>query len=252
MNTEVAVNKESNLSVNVMDIGAFGIENIISSDLRIPKILLMQNMSDLVSEGKAAPGDLVNSFEQIKIGDAKSPLQIIPFHFTNTWTVKKEVNGKMEFARIEDRFSNDARREYEQVVDGVKYTNHRTLNLFCLIKNGNLQVPFMISFMNSSFKGAAQPFLNKVQLLIAEKRAPAHIIFNLGVNREENEKGKWFSFSLEAAKDASGKDVYNSNEEVLAAYQQYKSLSASLKAGAKIDVSDLAEGTSVETEKEMF
>jgi hypothetical protein len=249
METGITVKTETGISTNVMDL-SFGVENLISSDIQIPKILLMQSTSEIVNEGKASPGDLANSFEKVKIGDAKRPLAIIPFHFTNTWTIKREQDGKMVFDHIEDRIQSDSDRDFEQVINGVKYTTHKTLNVFCLIKGGNLQVPFMVSFNNRSFKGAAKPYLNKAKLLVAEGRAPAHIVWNLGVAKEENVKGKWFSFSLEAAKDENGKDIVNTNDEVLAAYNQYKSLSASLKAGAKIDLSDL--GTESTTEKEMF
>lgn len=241
MSKQVAVKETNAVSSAVMDLGSFGTENIISSDLRIPKILLMQQMSDFVAEQKAAAGDIVDSFEGKKLGDLKNPVQIIPFYVTNTWTVKKEENGKVVFARVEDRGGNDTVRDYEQVIDGVKHTNHRTLNIFCLLKGGNLSVPYMISLQNASFKKAAQPFLNKTALLRTEGKAPAHIVFSLGVSKEENEKGKWFSNTIESVKDASGKDVPNTEEEILAAFTQYKALSGSLAAGAKIDMSDAAD-----------
>lgn len=238
--TQLATTGNKAVSTEVMNLGSFGTENVISSDLRVPKILLMQAMSDFVQDGKAAIGDIVDSFEGKKLGDLKSPIQIIPFFMTNTWTIKKEVNGKMEFEKIEDRGGNDVRREYEVIgQDGIKRTNHRTMNIFCLIKNGNMSVPYMISFMNSSFGNAAQPYLNKVQLLKAEGKSPAHIVFNLGVAKEENEKGKWVSFTLEAAKDGNGKDVPNTDEEVIAAYTQYKTISGAFAAGAKVDMSDV-------------
>jgi hypothetical protein len=240
MGKQVAVNESKAVNVNVMDFGSFGVENVITSDLRIPKILLMQSMSDFVAEKKAYAGDIVESFEGRKLGDEKAPVQIIPFYMTNTWTVKKEVNGKMEFEKVEDRGGNDIQREYEFVgSDGVKRTNHRTLNIFCLIKGGNLQVPYMISLQNKSFGKAAQPYLNKTQLLKTEGKAPAHIVFNLGVGKEENEKGKWFSNFIEAAKDSNGKDVANTPEEVQAAYNQYIALTGALKSGQKIDMSDI-------------
>lgn len=223
-----------------MDFGSFGVENIITSDLRIPKLLLMQAMSDFVTDGKARLGDIVDSFEARKVGDEKTPVQIIPFYVTNSWTIKKEQNGKMVFDKIEDRGGNDVRREYEIIgQDGVKRTQHRTLNVFALMKNGNLSVPYMISFLNASFTNAAQPFLNKVQLLKAEGKAPAHVVFNLGVTKEENDKGKWFAFTLEAAKNGDS-DLATTQEELEAAYKHYTGLTTSLKSGAKIDMTDVA------------
>lgn len=238
MNKEVAT--KGTTAVGAPINFSFGADNLISQDIRLPKILLMQAMSDYCLSGKARPGELVESFEGSKLGDRKTPVQIIPFYFTNTWTVKKLVNGKYDFHAIEDRGGSDIRREYKEVKDGVEYSNHRTLNIFALIKNGNTAVPYMISFMNSSFKSAAQPFLNKTQLIKAEGKAPAHYTWNLGVDDDGNDKGKWVVFTLETAKDDNGKDIPNTNEEVQAAYMAYKSITDSLSSGAKIDMSDVA------------
>lgn len=239
MNTEI-VTKQTTAVGAPIDF-SFGTEELISTDLKLPKILLMQAMSEFVKERKAMSGDIVESFEGRKLGSIDQKLEIIPFYFTNTWTIKREVDGKMVFDSVVPRGGNDIRREYETIKDGVKYTNHRTLNIFALIKGGNLTVPYMISLKNSDFKYAAQPFLNKTQLLRAEKKAPAHIVWELGVTDEPNNaKGSWFAFTLEAKKDKAGKDIYNSAEEVQSAYQAYKSLAQSLDSGAQIDMSDVA------------
>jgi hypothetical protein len=243
---EVAKAANTEVSAEVLNLGSFGTENVINSDLRLPKILLAQSMSESVKERKCFAGDIVESFEFAKLGDDKSPVKIIPFYMTNTWTIKKEVNGKMEFEKVEDRGGNDIKREYEVIgSDGIKRTNHRTMNIFCLIKGGDLKVPYMISLQNASFKHAAQPYLNKQALLKTTNKSPAHIVFELGVVEEKNDKGTWNAFKLEASKNADGKDIANTNEEILAAFAQYKALTGSLAAGAKIDMSDAAD-TSVE------
>lgn len=240
MNQELANYKKNELG----PVGnfSFGTENIITQDIRLPKILLMQQMSEFCSDDRiqARPGELRESFEGQKLGDKANPLKIIPFYFTNTWTVKKEENGKMVFARTEVRTGADIQREYETFENGVKHTNHRTLNIFALIKGGNLSVPYMISLMNKSFTEAAQPFLNKAQLLKAEGKAPAFITWALASDITENDKGKFYYFTLEAVKE-NGKDVYNTQEELQYAQKAYQSMTNQLSQGAKIDMSDLEE-----------
>lgn len=221
---------------------SFGIDNMIVQDLRLPKILLMQSTSNFVKDNKAKSGDIVDSFEINKLGTREAPLEIIPFYFTNTWTVKKKnAKGKFDFFKIEDRGGSDIQREYYETKDGEEYSNHRTLNIFCLIKNGNLTVPYLISLYNSSFKFGAQPFINKTQILKAEGKAPAHITWLLSHKDVTNDDGdKWLAFTIEAAKTKDGRDIPNTNEEVTYAYQAYKSLTDSLNSGAKIDMSDVA------------
>jgi hypothetical protein len=218
---------------------SFGAENILTQDIRLPKILLMQQMSDFVGEKKAQAGDLVESFEVRKLGDDKSPVQVIPFYFTNTWTVKQKEGNKFVFLRSEPREGTDIQREFEQETSEGTIRNYRTLNVFCLLKGGNSTVPFLISFTSTSFSSAAQPFLNKAQLLRAEGKAPAHILYNIGSKYvdDKDSGNKYYVFTCEAAKDKDGKDILNTNEEVTAAYQAYQSMTNQLKQGAKIDMS---------------
>jgi hypothetical protein len=251
---DVVVKEETALMIPEMDMG-FGMDNLINSDIRVPKILLVQQMSKMATDDKiqARPGELRESFEGTKLGDVKNPVKIVPFYFTNTWTVKKEKNGKMEFYDIQDRVGSDIQRDYEGLdADSVKTTNHKTLNLFALVVGQSSSIPYMISFMNSSFKFAAQPFLNKANLLAApyrlqDKKSPAHIVWNLGSIVIENDKGKFFAFTIEAAKDEKGQDIPTSNELLSSAYHQYKLITSHLKDGGKIDMSDLSDDESITT-----
>jgi len=254
MNQEVAktaskaVNKAVNTSVMEM---SFGADNLISQDIRLPKILLMQSTSTFVKDKKAVSGDIVESFEVRKLGNRENPVQIIPFYFTNTWTVKKkDAKGKFQFYKIDERGGSDIKREYlgleidELTGEKNEVSNHKTLNIFCLIKGGNLSIPYMISMYNSSFKYGAQPFINKTQILKAEGKAPAHLTWLLSHTDVSNEDGdRWLAFSLEAMKDKDAKDVANTQEEVQFAFAAYKSLTASLSSGAKVDMTDVESET---------
>lgn len=235
-----AANKEIALSEG------FGMENLLTEDLRLPKILLMQQMSKFCTDDgiKARAGELRESFEGRLLGDGKTPVQIIPFYTTNTWTVKKEVNGKFEFDKIEARAAGDSKREFEERgKDGITRRNYRTLNIFCLIRNGNLSVPYMVSLQSFSFKLAAQRFLNKGQLLKAEGKAYANRVFNLTSQPVENDKGKFFAYAIETALE-KGKEIETTTEELNAAYKQYKGIATAISAGASINMSDIdvAEG----------
>lgn len=219
----------------------FGMENILSEDLRLPKILLTQQMSKFVTDDnvKARAGELRESFEGRLLGDSKTPVQIIPFYTTNTWTVKKEINGKFEFDKVEPRTATDSQREFEEKgKDGITRRNYRTLNIFCIIRGGNLSIPYMVSMQSFSFKLAAQKFLNKGNILKAEGKAYANRVFNLSSQVVENDKGKFFAYSIETA-TKDGKEVESTNEELTAAYKQYKGISTALSKGASINMDDL-------------
>jgi len=245
-NQAVAQKASTAVSADVMQFGAFGTENVITQDLRFPKLLLMQALSEWVNDPlvNARGGEIRESYEKTLLGGANKPVQVIPFFNLNVWKIKKKINGKFETVGYEDRTNTEARMDREfKHPDGADGLREKTLNLFCLIKGGNMQVPYLVGFTNYSFKHAAQSYLNKLQLLKAEKKSPAHVVWNLGVTTEKNDKGTFFVFTLDTAKTEDGKDIPNSYEEVKAAYEQYSTLSKSIQEGAKVDISDTNEDT---------
>src|SRR4051794_30344857 len=64
-----------------------GMEGIDASDILIPKLLLMQGLSELVAEGKFQMGDIVNSVTQAKLGDKTKSIEFIPIATFKTWVV---------------------------------------------------------------------------------------------------------------------------------------------------------------------
>jgi hypothetical protein len=254
MSKQVAKTESKAVSTSdAMAFGAFGTENVINQDLTFPKILLMQGLSQWVSQGLAAPGEIVESFEKRKLGNAKKPVQIIPFFNLNVWKLKKEVNGKFVTVGYEDRVGAEARMDREFThSSGEKGLREKTFNLFCLLKDGNLKVPYMVGFTNYSFKHAAQSYLNKLQLLKAEGKSPAYVLWNLGVTQEKNAKGEFPVFTLDTVKDEKGHDIENSYDEVKAAFEAHKSLSGAISEGAKVDMSGDDEAPQAEAKQNNF
>jgi hypothetical protein len=251
MNTEVT--KVQNTAVANIPAGQWGFENVLAEDIRIPKLLLVQQMSDMATNEKinARPGEIRESFEGRLMATKEKPLQIIPFYTTNTWTVSRKVNGKWEFDHIDERTSDNSTREYEETLDGELYKNEKTLNIFALIKGENLTIPYMISMKGFSMKLAGNKFLSMGAVIRAEGEAYAHRVFNLSSQAVENDKGKFFAYSIEASTDSKGNKQKTSVEELTAAYKAYLTVSGALKSGAKINTGNLSDdaGSTVSTEE---
>jgi hypothetical protein len=213
---------------------SFGMENMIASDIKLPKIMLMQAMSEMLKNDAigARAGEIREGVEGRLFAKKGQAVQIIPFYFSNHWLVQKEVNGKMEFYKIEDRLGTEPNRDYEEVIEGVRYTNDKLLNIFCMVRGEDGAIPYQLGLRRSSFTNAGKSFIQKISLLRAQKKAPANIVWNLSTKEVENDKGTWFAFTLEAAKDEAGKDISTTVEELAQAYEHYKNITAHLKTGA--------------------
>ena len=77
----VATKSETAVSNVAHDLSAWGETEVTSKDIVIPKILCMQGLSDLVSDGKAKMGDFVDSLEGNILGDIDNPVAFVPFHY---------------------------------------------------------------------------------------------------------------------------------------------------------------------------
>ncbi len=61
-------------------------QEIVASDVIIPRLLLMQGISPLVMTRKAQIGELRRSTTGEKLGDPENSVDLVPLRMTNTWT----------------------------------------------------------------------------------------------------------------------------------------------------------------------
>lgn len=248
MNTTSELAQKQNTTLSTEVNTDWGFDNLSYEDVRLPKLLLMQQMSAFVTDDKvnARAGEIRESYEGRLMGSKDKPVSIVPFYFNKTWTVNKLVDGKYEFDKIEPRNENE-QREFGEVLgaDGVTRKYYKTVNVFCFVK-GNPEIPYMISLKSASFTLGAKSFLNKLTLLRAQKKNPASIYFELGGKQIENDKGKFYAFTLNAAKGESGLDIATTPEELAAAKKLYDTYKTHVDS-FRIDMSDAQESESGDT-----
>ena len=92
------VKAKSNEVGEVMDYAFMGAsDNVDNEDILIPKILLMQQMSDLVQDDKAKSGQYCDSVEGNLLADKGANLDMIVFDSIKLWQHFKMVGGKPEY-----------------------------------------------------------------------------------------------------------------------------------------------------------
>lgn len=212
---------------------AWGAENISAQDIVIPKILLMQGMSKLVSDGRAAVGDLVDSITVEKLGNRKEPLSFIPFLTFKTWIESKKKGEKYEFVRQVpmDATNEDLPVEFTEGESIMR--RDRSLNVYVLlprdIARGEGVMPYVISFRRTSYQGG-KTLATMIQKLAEFNKPAASKTFELIVADKENDKGKFVVLTV-------GEKGVTPRESMNLAYKWYKKV----RAGVKVDESDLVE-----------
>lgn len=262
MNTEIA-KKETNLPAEVNNQPT----TVLKSDIVIPKLLLMQGLSDLVNERKAQQGDFVKSSTAEKYGDDKLPVEFIPLTFQNLWLVAEDTKGdgkKYEFRRYEPRTAQNEEFPWDYIENGTKWKRTKIMSLFALLpkdidaqakmmkefeETGELPdvdkvlLPVVIQFKNTSFKAGKE-----VATLFAKaesisrtlgKPVPAFgTTMRLSCVSDKNDKGNFFVMKVESA----GKTKAEYRDSAANWYSQLLSLGAAIK----VDESDVVQTTEEE------
>ncbi len=131
-------------------ITASGIE---TSDLTIPALLLMQNTSEYVGDGKAVLGDIVNSQSLEVIGGLKADVEVVPLKMYKTWRIYNMAGSNPKFMRAEEFTAKNAGLEWQFTDNGVPCKRVLNMNFYVLIKkelDAGEGFPALIAFKSTS------------------------------------------------------------------------------------------------------
>lgn len=197
----------------------------LGSDAVIPKILLMQGLSELVANRKAQQGDMVRSTTAEKLGDDKTPVEVIPLTIQNLWMNQEKIGNKYEFRGYEPRTVNNEADPWEYTKNGTEWKRTKVLNLFALLpadidaqaaeidrfhETGEIPdadkalLPVVIPFRNTSFAAGrtVSTLFLKADSLSRQvgKDVPVYgKTLLLKCYQDKNDKGTYFVFEVDAA-----------------------------------------------------
>ena len=178
---------------------AFGNQEVSSSDIIIPKLMVMQGLSKLVIDGVAKFGDFVDSTTEQVIGNMKEPYEVVPFHMEKLWYISKKVGDDYEFMKVEAVTLANENLPYEDMLNGEYIKRQMVRNFYCL-QPDDMSLPLVVSFKGMSTKAgkqlATQMFLkNKSE----GKQPPAFHILVSG-EKTQNDKGTFVTLKVAKGK----------------------------------------------------
>lgn len=174
------------------------------SDILIPKLLLMQGPSQLVAEGKAAQGDMLNSVTGVKLGDKTKGITFVPLTHYKTMTVMRNKDGMFVFDHIEPWTTAHVLKQWEETVNGVVYRNYPTLNFYVMTETDltatGTAMPLLVSFKSTSIK-AGKKLVNHFAMAADIGRAACSGMLTLTCSVQKGEKGPYHAFDVKYEKD---------------------------------------------------
>lgn len=249
MNKQVAVKAKNELSTEMASMMAdMDYNQVEARDLKIPKLLLMQQMSKFVAEDDMCKaGDLVNSvtgdvYGSIREKDYKG-VKVIPIQMFKHWVIHEvHPDGKMEYVETTPVTPQNTDWEWNEVVEGKKLKRTKCLNFFVLLEKdlGNpLALPHVVTFRSTGYKNGLLLANHFAQCMKAKEanifRIPMDRVFEIGGGIEKNEKGTFYKLDV--------KEVSHSSDAAInQAYNWYKTIKGSTsKYESAVDHSDIGE-----------
>ena len=213
-------------------------QEILSSDIVIPKLLLMQGQSEFVQENKAQLGRIVRSTTVQVLVEPGASLDFIPLKVTTGWAEKEKVGQKFEFRRSFPRtnsndhlpwqfWRNAQSQDFDKpgMMGATEWCRVKSIDVYALLpqdvdaftaemakaqESGEIPdlsktvLPVVISFRSTSFNAgkAVTTFFAQVaeMALSVEGLRASQYVLPLSAKPEKNDKGAYFIFEVGQAK----------------------------------------------------
>lgn len=207
-----------------------------AQDIIIPKILVMQAVSQFVHDDKAKSGELRGSLEANLLAGRGEALDFIAFSKFKTRITFANVKGKQEYVGQVPWGAEHEGAERTEIVDGQELMHYETLNYYVLLVDDiaqDLAFPYLISFRSTGYKAGKVLETYRTKLQMAGKPLPFKV-FSIGAEQVENDKGTFYAPTISMGR--------NSTDLELSHVKKWFDLVKT--AEVKVDDSDLkSEGT---------
>ncbi len=235
-NKEVARRETDSVAILPADLaGDWGTESVDSTDIVIPKLLLMHPTSELVQGASAQGGDLVRSTDNVKLGDKNKPVKLIPFMMFKTWVENKFKDGQYRWDHERPYTAENSNDAWEYELNGDKWKRQKALNFYALLlqdiaSSDGFPLPIKLQFKSASLK-AGRVLANHFGVCKMMKKPPVIKIFNIGSELVKGDKNTYQVFTVAVGENST-------IEQMQACKSWYTTISESIGKVKDHNVSD--------------
>ena len=203
MSKEIAAAASTDMTQ--FDDSDWGVE-VSARNIVIPKIMLMQGLSEAVIEGGAKLGDLYNSLTKKVVGDTSKSLELIPFFQKEMWYIFKVVGKDETFLRIEDLDSSNVNWRYEDFEGDMAVKRIKVLQFYC-IDPSNPDLPVIVSFKGKSMRTGQELYTMMYFTNRQENKFPPSYHILLSSVRDKNEKGTFAKYTFKRGDESTSNEL---------------------------------------------
>jgi hypothetical protein len=217
------------------ELAAWGASPIDEKDIVIPRLLLMQPGSDLVTDGKASFGHVINSLTGEKIADMQTPFKVLPFMLKKSWVEYEAPAKKGDKKRFLRTYAvapdnKDQKYEGEEKNDEgktIKITRDLCMNFYVLLpseldRGGEL--PYILTFRRTALKDGKKLATQMYVTNYGAQLPPPALIVTVAVKKQATDAGTWCTPDVLLSPDATKR---SSKEQIEAALKWFKTINSS-------------------------
>lgn len=255
-------------------------QDVISSDVLVPRLLLKQPISEDVVSGQFRAGQLIRSttgeivMDTFAPGQPQPQVDIIPIRMDNSWANYEVVLGKDEYRNQEPRNASNEMLEWEYMKNGTQWKRKKVVTLYGILpadiqnfisevkasnESGGVMdlsktlMPVAISFQSTSFTPGAKPvatFFNnlKANSRLVKNISPINYTIPIFVTLEKGNKGSYFVLNVgktSAYKAPEGDDGEFAKETLQSWYSLMSKMADINVDSAPVETTGMSESTMV-------
>ena len=224
MKQEVAIKQSTEVSTDVEKWGAAGGNDLETSDLVKPQIIVLQKMSKFVDDGVGKAGDIVEIPSKTVIGGEKDSIElIIFFRMPKKWKVSDISGAVPKWVRYEDYKLSESDLPWTFTENNTPHRRDKVISYVGLmVKKGEpleANLPCIISFSRSLIKYSQKPLQTYFEKLDAQGKNSADMTMVFTSKREEKDGSVFYVFSVKPGRATT-------KEELIVAKNWYNKIKA--------------------------
>lgn len=216
---------------------SWGSEELDSSDILIPRLLLMQGLSERVTQGKAASGEFCDNVEWRKYGGKDKQVELVLVDHFKNWVISEKgpKENKFNFNKIVPWKDGNPTWEFESYDEPSKITTrrHKCLNFYVLPVADLDGLPLLLSFRGTSY-GAGKQVVTLASRGKMVGKPLGWKTVKLGSNTKTNDLGTFYVFTVEPGRESK-------KEELEKAFEWHQIIRKGTAKVAEDDLGSMAE-----------
>lgn len=184
-------------------------QEVSAKEIIIPKLMVMQGLSELVTDGKAMFGEFRDSLTGELLGGVNKPFEFIPFHLDKVIYVTKRKAGTTDNYKFSEVITLDAESEklpWNDTDGDDEVKRSQVYNFYC-INPDDTSMPIIISFKGMSLRnGKVLNTMAFVKSFLAGSFPPANRYKLIGI-KTSNDAGTFVVISTEQSDKSTNAEI---------------------------------------------